>query len=126
MKRLLIANRGEIALRVIRTAKEMGIETVAVFSNPDRHGMHVRMADEALCLGGTTSAESYLRGDAIIEAALATGAQAIHPGYGFLSESPEFVEVRRRGQQMQKHMHAHSAVACSTARDPPLRSLPRP
>ena len=90
---LLIANRGEIACRVIRTAKAMGLRTVAVFSDVDAGALHVEMADEAVSLGGHTPAESYLRGDAIIAAAQATGAQAIHPGYGFLSENPEFVEA---------------------------------
>ncbi len=89
--RILIANRGEIAARIIRTARAMGIETVAVHSDADAHALHVEMADRAVSLGGTRPAESYLRGDAVIAAALKTGAQAIHPGYGFLSENAEFV-----------------------------------
>jgi 3-methylcrotonyl-CoA carboxylase alpha subunit len=88
---ILIANRGEIAVRVIRTARAMGLRTVAVHSAVDAGALHVAMADLAVDLGGAAPAESYLRGDAIIQAAVDTGAQAIHPGYGFLSENPEFV-----------------------------------
>ncbi len=91
--RILIANRGEIACRVIRTARRMGLGTVAVHSDVDAGAQHVLQADEAVSLGGSTPAESYLRGDAIIEAALRSGAGAIHPGYGFLSENPDFVEA---------------------------------
>ena len=92
-KKILIANRGEIACRVIETAQSMGVACVAVHSDVDARAKHVAMADEAVSLGGAAPAESYLRGDAIIEAALATGAEAIHPGYGFLSENPEFVDA---------------------------------
>ncbi|GGE41882.1 acetyl-CoA carboxylase biotin carboxylase subunit [Actibacterium pelagium] len=91
--KILIANRGEIACRVIATCRKMGISTVAVFSEADRTARHVRMADEAVCVGPAPVAESYLLTDKIIAAAKSTGAQAIHPGYGFLSENPEFVEV---------------------------------
>ncbi|MAM61699.1 biotin carboxylase N-terminal domain-containing protein [Maritimibacter sp. UBA3975] len=91
--KILIANRGEIACRVIDTCRKLGVATVAVFSDADRTARHVEMADEAVHIGGPQPAESYLRGDAIIAAAQATGAQAIHPGYGFLSENPEFVEA---------------------------------
>ncbi len=91
--RILIANRGEIACRVIDTCRRLGVQTVAVHSDVDRAARHVAMADQAVSLGGAAPAESYLRGDAIIDAARATGAQAIHPGYGFLSENPEFVEA---------------------------------
>ncbi|MBV7379097.1 biotin carboxylase N-terminal domain-containing protein [Maritimibacter dapengensis] len=91
--RILIANRGEIACRVIDTARKLGVETVAVFSDADRGARHVAMADDAVHIGGPQPSESYLRADAIIDAARATGAQAIHPGYGFLSENPEFVEA---------------------------------
>ncbi|WP_028285602.1 acetyl-CoA carboxylase biotin carboxylase subunit [Pseudooceanicola nanhaiensis] len=90
---ILIANRGEIACRVIRTARAMGLRTVAVFSDADAGAMHVQMADDAVHIGGAAPSESYLRGDAIIAAARATGAQAVHPGYGFLSENPDFVEA---------------------------------
>ena len=90
---ILIANRGEIACRVMETARAMGVRTVAVYSDADRAAKHVALADRAMHIGGAAPAESYLRGEAIIAAALATGAQAIHPGYGFLSENPDFVEA---------------------------------
>ncbi len=90
MKKILIANRGEIALRVMRSAKEMGIATVAVFSEADRFSPHVRYADEAVCIGPPASNQSYLLGDKIIEVALQLNVDAIHPGYGFLSENPIF------------------------------------
>ncbi|RUT97680.1 biotin carboxylase N-terminal domain-containing protein, partial [Mesorhizobium sp. M7A.T.Ca.TU.009.02.1.1] len=90
--KILIANRGEIACRVIRTARKMGVRTVAVYSDADARSLHVEMADEAVHIGPSPVSESYLRGDKIIAAALATGAQAIHPGYGFLSENPDFVD----------------------------------
>jgi 3-methylcrotonyl-CoA carboxylase alpha subunit len=89
---ILIANRGEIANRIIRTARGLGIATVAVHSEADARALHVRMADRAVLIGGPRPADSYLRGDRIIQAALDTGAQAIHPGYGFLSENPDFVD----------------------------------
>jgi 3-methylcrotonyl-CoA carboxylase alpha subunit len=92
-ERILIANRGEIACRVMRTARAMGIEVVAVYSDADRGAAHVALADRAVWIGGAAPAESYLRGEAIIAAALETGAEAIHPGYGFLSENPDFVEA---------------------------------
>ncbi len=90
INKLLVANRGEIAVRVLRSARALGIKTVAVFSEADANAMHVAEADEAVGIGPAPSADSYLRGDTIIAAAKATGAQAIHPGYGFLSESPDF------------------------------------
>jgi len=91
--RLLIANRGEIALRIIRACNELGIGTVAVYSEADRLEPHARAADQAVCLGPPPAADSYLRIAAVIEAALATGADAIHPGYGFLAENPQFAEA---------------------------------
>jgi len=93
LQKILIANRGEIALRVIRTCHEMGINTVAVYSTMDRDALHVRFADEAVCIGPPASNESYLRPDRIIAAAEVTGADAIHPGYGFLSENAEFSQI---------------------------------
>jgi len=92
-KKVLIANRGEIALRVIRACREMGIETVAVHSTADAEALHVRFADEAICIGPPQSKESYLHVPAVLSAAEITGADAIHPGYGFLSENAEFAEV---------------------------------
>jgi 3-methylcrotonyl-CoA carboxylase alpha subunit len=91
--KILIANRGEIACRVIKTARAMGILTVAVYSDADKNAMHVQMADEAVYLGGSPSRESYLLSQKVIDAALLTGAQAIHPGYGFLSENAEFCRL---------------------------------
>ncbi len=88
IQRLLVANRGEIACRVMRSARALGIGSVAVHSDIDRHARHVAEADIAVDLGGAKPADSYLRGDRIIAAALASGAQAIHPGYGFLSRTP--------------------------------------
>jgi len=93
IRKVLIANRGEIALRVIRTCHEMGLHTVAVYSTADRDALHVRFADEAVCIGPPPSSESYLRPDRIIAAAEVTGADAIHPGYGFLSENAEFSQI---------------------------------
>ena len=92
-KKILVANRGEIALRVIRTAREMGIKTVAVYSTADRDSLHVRFADEAVCIGPPSSAESYLDMSRIIAAAEITNSDAIHPGYGFLSENSKFSKI---------------------------------
>src|SRR5260221_8647795 len=92
-KKILIANRGEIALRIIRTCKEMDIKTVAVYSTADRESLHVRFADEAVCIGDAPSKDSYLNIPRIISAAEITGADAIHPGYGFLSERAEFSAI---------------------------------
>jgi propionyl-CoA carboxylase alpha chain len=89
-KKILIANRGEIACRVIKTARKMGIATVAVYSDADREAVHVEMADEAVHIGPAPAAQSYLVPERIIEACKATGAQAVHPGYGFLSERAAF------------------------------------
>src|SRR5437016_5915895 len=89
-RKILIANRGEIACRVMRTAKRMGIRTVAVYSDADREALHVRLADEARRIGPAQAAESYLNKDAILAAAKKSGVEAIHPGYGFLSENEDF------------------------------------
>ena len=91
--KVLIANRGVIACRIIRTLKRMGINSVAVYSEADARSLHVQMADEAVCIGAASASESYLRGEHILEVALKTGAQAIHPGYGFLSENAAFAEL---------------------------------
>lgn len=88
--KILVANRGEIAIRVMKTAKKMGIKTVAVFSEADRNALHVKFADEAVCIGPAPSAQSYLKGDTILEVAKSLGVDAIHPGYGFLSENASF------------------------------------
>ncbi|WEV37153.1 acetyl-CoA carboxylase biotin carboxylase subunit [Lactobacillus sp. ESL0677] len=92
-KKVLIANRGEIAIRVIRALREMGIKSVAVYSTADKNAQHVKEADEAVCIGGPQPADSYLKMENIVSAAILTGATAIHPGYGFLSESPEFAQL---------------------------------
>jgi acetyl-CoA carboxylase biotin carboxylase subunit len=98
MNKILVANRGEIALRIMRSAKEMGIRTVAVYSEADREALHVRFADEAVCIGPAPASQSYLVAEKIIEACRITGAEAIHPGYGFLSENPSFaVKVAEAG-----------------------------
>ncbi|MFM9006235.1 MAG: biotin carboxylase N-terminal domain-containing protein, partial [Flavobacteriales bacterium] len=93
MKKILVANRGEIALRVMRSAKEMGISTVAVFSEADRDAPFVRYADEAVCIGPPPSSQSYLVGQKIIDVCKSTGADGIHPGYGFLSENADFARM---------------------------------
>src|SRR6201993_249714 len=92
-EKVLIANRGEIALRINRACKEMGISTVAVHSTADAEAMHVRLADESVCIGPPPSAQSYLNIPAIIAACEITGAEAVHPGYGFLSENARFAEI---------------------------------
>ena len=96
MKKILVANRGEIAIRVLKTAKKMGVKTVAVYSTADRNAPHVKFADEAICIGEPPSKESYLRGDKIIEVAKKLNVDGIHPGYGFLSENADFAELAEK------------------------------
>ena len=91
--KILIANRGEIAVRIIRACKEMGILTVAVYSEADREALHVSLADESICIGPAQAKDSYLNMTAILSAAIVTGAEAIHPGYGLLSENPKFAAL---------------------------------
>src|SRR5699024_8944196 len=93
IKKLLIANRGEIAVRIIRACKELDIETIAVYSEADQESLHVQLADEAYCIGPALSKDSYLNFANIMSVATLTGADAIHPGYGFLAENPEFAEI---------------------------------
>jgi len=94
-KKILIANRGEIALRIMRSARRLGYGVVAVYSDADRESLHVRAADQAICIGGPLPAQSYLRIEAIIAAAKASGADAVHPGYGFLAENEDFAQSCR-------------------------------
>ena len=91
-QKVLIANRGEIAVRIIQACRDLGIISVAVYSEADREALHAQIADEAVCIGPARAADSYLNMDNIISAALASGCQAIHPGFGFLSENPDFAE----------------------------------
>ena len=93
MNKILIANRGEIAVRIIRACKEMNIRTVAVYSEADKNALHTRLADEAICIGPAPSSKSYLNVKNIIEAACITGADSIHPGFGFLSENASFAKI---------------------------------
>lgn len=129
MKKILIANRGEIAIRVMRSAREMGIATVAVFSEADRNALHVRYADEAVCIGPAASSQSYLVMERIIEAARQTGADAIHPGYGFLSENAAFADLVKAsgiifigpsGDSMRKMGSKLAAKATAEANNIPL------
>ena len=92
-RKILIANRGEIAVRIIRAARELGIETVAVYSTADKEALHTLLADEAVCIGPAKSTESYLNMSAVLSAAVLTGAEAIHPGFGFLSENSKFATM---------------------------------
>jgi 3-methylcrotonyl-CoA carboxylase alpha subunit len=122
---VLIANRGEIACRIIRTAKRLGLRTVAVFSEADRNALFVEMADEAHAIGPAAPRESYLRIDRIIEAAKRSGAEAIHPGYGFLSERAEFAEACAEAGIAFVGPPA-SAIRAMGLKMPRRRSSPRP
>jgi urea carboxylase len=128
-EKILIANRGEIACRVIRTARKMGIRTVAIYSEADVESLHVRLADEAVCVGPAPAAESYLAADKVLDAARATGAQAIHPGYGFMSENAGFAEacaaagiafIGPTPHQMREFGLKHTARELAQAADVPL------
>jgi len=128
-QKILIANRGEIALRIIRACREMGIRSIAVYSEADVDSMHVRLADEAYCVGPAKSAESYLKIDQIIAAAEVGDADAIHPGYGFLAENAHFNEVCRESgfefigpspQAMKKLGDKNTARSMAVANDVPV------
>ena len=128
-KKVLIANRGEIACRVMRTLKKMGIQSVAVYSQPDSGARHVLDADEAVCIGPAPAAESYLDADRILQVALEVGAEAIHPGYGFLSENAEFAEkceamgitfIGPTPKQMRDFGLKHTARELAQKNDVPL------
>jgi urea carboxylase len=129
LRTLLVANRGAIACRIMRTARRLGMRTVAVYSEADAHSLHVQQADEAVCVGPAPSAESYLRIDRILDAARSTGAQAIHPGYGFLSENAGFAEACEEAgvvfvgptpQQMRSFGLKHTARELARVNDVPL------
>ena len=112
-KKILIANRGEIAVRVISACKELGIQTVAVYSEADRYSSHVRFADQAICIGPAKSARSYLDLPSIISAAEITNVEAIHPGYGFLSENASFAEVcETSGRRNRKRLPPSARRMC--------------
>src|SRR4051795_2758331 len=138
-QRILVANRGEIALRVIRACKELGVEVVAVYSQADRNAPYLELADRAICIGKAASADSYLNIPRIIAAAEVADVQAIHPGYGFLSENPHFAEIcrscnfefigpphdaiRRMGLKTEaKPVAASAGVACVPGSDGPVGS----
>ena len=124
-QKILIANRGEIACRVIKTARKMGIRTVAVYSEADKDARHVELADEAVCIGPPPSQESYLAMDKIIAACKQTGAEAVHPGYGFLSENEEFCPAARgRGHRLHRPQARTRSPRWAT-RSPPRSSPAR-
>ena len=116
--KILIANRGEIALRVIRTCKEMGIKTVAIYSTADRESLHVKFADEAVCIGPPPSKESYLNIPRIMAAIEITNADAVHPGYGFLSENEKFAEICKQHISSLKRMkiNIHTTISKMSSR----------
>ena len=115
MNKILVANRGEIAFRIMKTLRKMGIKTVAVYSEADRNAPHVRYADEAVCIGEAPSSQSYLQGDRIIEVAKELKVEGIHPGYGFLSENAKFAEARRSPRA--------TLTCCSTRSIPVINSV---
>ena len=128
-RKVLVANRGAIACQIIRTLKTLGIRSVAVYSEPDRHSLHVASANEAVLIGPASAAQSYLSIEALLTAARQTGAEAIHPGYGFLSERPEFAEaceaagiafIGPTGAQMQAFARKHAARSIAESLNVPL------
>lgn len=110
IRKLLIANRGEIAVRIIRACREMGIATVAVYSEADEESLHTQLADEAICIGPGPSAQSYLNMEQIISATMVSGADAIHPGFGFLSENARFAELCENAGSHLWVRHQRSSV----------------
>ena len=99
-RKVLIANRGEIAVRIIRACRELGVRSAAIYSTADRNSLHAQIADEAVCIGPPATKDSYLNMNAIIQAAVNTGAEAIHPGFGFLSENAEFARLCEKSESM--------------------------
>ena len=124
-KKVLIANRGEIALRVIRACKELGIATVAVHSTADAESLHVRFADEAICIGPPPARQSYLDARTVLAAAELTGADALHPGYGFLSENADFAAFGRYAQGDRSLVTAGLELQCSRRSSSPTGARSR-
>ena len=137
IKRVFVANRGEIALRIVNACEELGLETVVGTSDADRDGLAARRADRAVCIGPAPAAESYLRDDLVVQAALGTGCDAIHPGYGFLSESPRLAAARERqrarlhrptarghGAERRQAPRARGGGPCRASRSSPARKSP--